>query len=168
MTRMKKDSLKILVTGGTIDDLEYSNEKNAPQSHRSLVSSLLEQIKDPAKIDLEVLMQKDSKFITEKDREFISKKCKESKEDKIIITHGTMAMIETAQFLAKANFQKTIVLCGALIPANQKNADALSNLETAIMAIQSLNFGVHIAMHGKIFSSDRVKKNSNTGFFEEL
>lgn len=165
---MKNDNIKIFITGGTIDNLEYSDEKDAPKNHQSIIPALLKQARLAVGTDYEILMQKDSKFVNDADRKEILRKCQEAKEEKIVITHGTMTMPETAKFLLAANISKTVLLFGAAIPANRENSDALFNLGTAIAAVQILPKGVYISMNGKIFSADNVKKNLGTGIFEEL
>ena len=76
-------------------------------------------------------------------------------------------MVETAQVLGKNIKNKTIVLLGAMIPYNQKKSDALFNLGYAISAVQVLPKGVYIAMNGKIFNWNHVRKNKELGIFEE-
>jgi L-asparaginase len=161
------NKIKFLVTGGTIDDLNYDDEEHAPKNHKSLIPNLLKQLRiDDYKIEL--LMQKDSRLISDKDRELILDRCKNSKEIKIIISHGTFTLSDTAKYLGKANLDKTIVLFGAMIPANKENSDALNNLGQAIEAVKKLDYGVFIVMNGKIFNWDNVRKNLSTGMFEEL
>ena len=111
-------------------------------------------------------MSKDSRFVTDEDRELILKTCKESKEDKIIITHGTETMSKTAEFLGKEGLEKTIVLLGAFTPANREESDALFNLGSAIAAVQLLLVGVYVTMSGNIFSWNNIRKNMETGLFE--
>lgn len=164
---MDKSKIKILITGGTIDDLEYEKEEDAPQNHQSLTPNLLKQSRITAEYDVEVLMQKDSRFITNEDRKIILEKCKSCTEEKIIVTHGTATMPETAKFLGRANIGKTIVLFGSAIPANKENSDTLYNLGSAFIAVQLLSAGVYIVMNGKVFAWDNVKKNFFTGYFEE-
>jgi len=163
---MFKMSIKIFITGGTIDDLEYDSPEKAPKNHKSIIHDLLKKtkVKD---YNIEELMSKDRKFITDEDREVILKKCKECKEDKIVITHGTMTMARTAKFLGKENLKKAIVLTGAAIPANKENSDALSNINAALSAVKTQPKGVYVAMNNKIFSWENVRKNPRTGCFEK-
>ena len=63
---------------------------------------------------------------------------------------------------------KTIVLLGAMVPYNQKNSDALFNLGFAISTVQTLPKGVYIAMNGKIFNFNNVRKNKKLMIFEEI
>lgn len=158
--------IKVLVTGGTIDDLDYSSHEQAPKAHRSLIPRLLKQARITADYSVDVLMQKDSRVVTDTGRAIILKKCLESKEDKIIITHGTSTMPLTAKFLLRQKTQKTIVLFGSAIPANKENSDALFNLGLAFAAVQLLPPGVYIAMNGNVFPADNVKKNFEKGVFE--
>ena len=92
-------TIKILVTGGTIDGLEYDSMEKAPKNHESLIPALLKQSRVTSKFDVGVLMQKDSKFVTAEDRVLILQKCRSAKENKIVIAHGTMTMPLTAKFL---------------------------------------------------------------------
>lgn len=158
--------IKFIITGGTIDDLEYESTKDAPKNHKSLVPNLLKQAKITLKYSIDQLLQKDSRHINDQDRKFVYKKCLECKEDKIIITHGTMTMAVMAKYLGQKNIPKTIVLLGAMIPANKENSDALFNIGTAISAVQLLPNGVYITMNGKIFLWNNVKKNIDRGIFE--
>src|SRR5690348_5161476 len=102
------DRIKILITGGTIDDLDYEKEENAPKNHLSLIPDLLKQARITKDYDVEVLMQKDSRVVTEEDRKLILERCQNYEENKIIITHGTFTMPETARYLGVANLEKTI------------------------------------------------------------
>jgi L-asparaginase len=118
------------------------------------------------KRSVEELFHKDSRHINNDDRALIYKKCLECKEDKIIIAHGTMTMTATAKYLGKNNLPKTIVLVGAMVPANKENSDALFNIGAAVSAVQLLPVGVYIVMNGQIFSWDNVKKNLEKAIFE--
>jgi len=160
--------IRILVTGGTIDGLEYDSPKKAPQKHKSIIPDLLKQARAGEGIFIEELMQKDSKFVTDEDRELILAKCSACAEDRIVITHGTVTMPQTAIYLGKKRLSKTIVLTGAAIPGNKKNTDALFNLGSAVTAVQILSHGVYITMNGRIFPWNNVKKNMKKGIFETL
>lgn len=160
--------ITILITGGTIDNLEYSLEKEAPKEQQSLIPNLVEKARITAGVELVNVCFKDSKFINDNDRELIFKHCKASSSDKIIITHGTMTMPETARYLGAKNLSKTIVLFGAAIPANQENSDALFNFGLAMAGVKTLPYGVYVTMNGKIFNYDNVKKNLQTENFESL
>ena len=160
-------AIRVLITGGTIDNLEYDSEDKAPKNQKSIIPDLLKKSRISLDYNMEEVCFKDSRFINEGDRELIFQKSKKCQEDKIIITHGTMTMPLTAKYLGKRNLQKTIVVLGAAIPGNKENSDALFNLGLAFSAVQLLPKGVYVAMNGKLFSWDDVKKNLNTGFFEK-
>jgi L-asparaginase len=161
-------AVRFLVTGGTIDDIDYKNPKDAPARRKSLIPKLLEQAKFMSKYNVSVILQKDSRFFAKKELDLIYHNCKNSKEDKIIITHGTITMVETAKYLGQKKLSKTIVLVGAKIPANNKKSDAMSNLGGAFAAVQLLPHGVFIFINGKLFVWNNVKKNFKKGIFETL
>jgi len=159
-------TIRILTTGGTIDDLEYDSENKAPVSSKSLIPKLVERARVTEKIVIERVFAKDSKFVNDKDREAIHQRCLSAEEKTIIITHGTMTMADTAKYLGHKKIPKTIVLFGAAIPANRENSDALFNFGSAFSAVQLLPHGVYVCMNGQIFKWDNVKKNLDKGVFE--
>ena len=110
----------------------------------------------------------DSLEMTDEDRETIVRNCKKADENKILITHGTDTMVQTAICIAEANINKTIVLTGAMIPYKFGSSDGFFNLGSALAFVQCLKPGVYIVMHGKYFDWDKVQKNKKTGFFELL
>jgi len=114
------------------------------------------------------LMMIDSLDMTDEDRVMIADHCNKSKEKKIIITHGTDTMADTAKFLASRIKDKTVVLTGAMIPYKFGSSDGLFNLGSAMAFVQSLQPGVYVAMNGKCFNWDNVRKNKKTGEFEEV
>lgn len=160
-------SIKIFATGGTIDDLEYSSEKDAPVNKQSLIPAVLEEL-GLSNYSITPLMSKDSRFLTDQDRELIADKCRECDERQIVITHGTITMVETAKYLDALNLGKTIVLTGAMVPANKPGSDAQDNLHLAFKEVQRLSSGVYVSMSGRIFDADNVRKNIEKGLFEEL
>ncbi|MEW6748175.1 MAG: asparaginase domain-containing protein [Candidatus Micrarchaeota archaeon] len=159
-------AIKVLVTGGTIDGIEYESIEDAPKSHESLIPGLLREARVSTDYSVEILMSKDSRFVTDDDRKIILERCKECEEGRIIITHGTFTMPDTAKYLGKQDIGKTIVLFGSAVPANKEGSDALFNLGAALMAVQLLPAGVYVIMNGRVFSWDNVKKNLETGYFE--
>ena len=168
MPQKDNKGIKFLVTGGTIDGLDYNSKGKAPKLHKSLVPKFLKQSRITIPYKIEILMQKDSKFLTDKDRETIYQGCKNTKEDKIIITHGTMTMVGTAKYLAKKNLNKTIVLVGSGILGSDKDSDVLFNLGTAVMAASLLPKGVYVTMNGKAFYWNNVIKNIEKGIFTTI
>ena len=163
----REDTIKILITGGTLDK-EYdpiTGELTFPKSH---LSNMLNQVRCKVKFVLEEVMLKDSLQMTSEDREEILKKCIDCLENKIIVTHGTDTMVETTRILGKNVRGKTIVLVGAMIPYAFGASDALFNLGCAFSAVQALPQGVYITMNGEIFTWDNVRKNKESGEFEEI
>jgi L-asparaginase len=161
-------NITILITGGTIDNLEYGHEDDVPKRQKSLIPDLIKQARITESIETKVVCFKDSKFVNDTDREKMLLHCKTSSSNNIIITHGTMTMPETAMYLGVHNLKKTIVLFGAAVPGNKSNSDALFNLGLAMAAVKTLAHGVYVTMNGQIFSHDNVKKNLETGNFETL
>ncbi len=113
-------------------------------------------------------MMIDSLDMTAQDRELIVHQCIQCEEDKIIITHGTDTMAITAKVLAENIKNKTIVLTGAMIPIKFGSSDGLFNLGSALAFVQSLPPGVYVAMNGRYFNWNNVRKNKQTGSFEEI
>jgi L-asparaginase len=161
------DTLRILITGGTIDK-EYDPLSGELTFSKSHLSSMLNQVRCKARFILEEIMLKDSLEMRSKDREEILKRCLHCSENDVVVTHGTDTMVETAQFLGKHVKGKTVVLVGAMIPYAFGASDALFNLGCAFSAVQALQPGVYITMNGKIFSWDNVRKNKESGEFEEI
>jgi L-asparaginase len=155
------------VTGGTFDKSynELSGELFFKDTH------LLEMLKlGRCKVDFQVrtLMMTDSLSMTEEDRKIILHNCQKASEERIVITHGTDTMVETAQLLAEANLEKTIVLTGAMVPYTFVSSDGLFNLGSAVAFVQTLPHGVYIAMNGRCFDAGRVQKDKKTGEFIEI
>src|SRR3989344_8451258 len=123
-----------------------------------------------SRVDTEIrtLMMVDSLEMTDEDRELIVHQCIHCEEDRIVLTHGTDTMAETARIIAEKVTGKTIVLTGAMIPIKFGSSDGLFNLGSALAFAQSLPHGVYVAMNGKKFAWDNVRKNKKTGEFEEL
>jgi L-asparaginase len=159
--------IKLITCGGTID-CENIDENNVYSFKESHIPKMLKQGRCNVDIEIKFLMAKDSLLMRDEDRQKILEECKKSKEDRIILTHGTDTITETAKILGNEIKDKTIVLLGAMIPFNQKDSDALFNLGTAVSAVQILPRGVYISMNGKIFNWNNVKKNKKLGMFEEL
>ncbi|MFA6251111.1 MAG: asparaginase domain-containing protein [Candidatus Paceibacterota bacterium] len=163
-------TIQFFITGGTIDDVDYDSLDNIPQKPKSFVPELLDLLKQSnVTIDFssEILFLKDSRFIFDEDRKVILEKCQSCKSEKIIITHGSFTMAETAKFLLKQNIGKTIVLVGSITPINKNKSDALFNLGGAITAVQLLESGVYVTMNGQIFTADNVRKNVDKVIFEK-
>ncbi len=157
--------MKILVTGGTFDK-EY-NELNGTLFFREThVEDVLKKGRCALPITIHKLMLIDSLDMDGGGRTKILDYCKDSEDHRIVITHGTDTMVETAAFLSQIK-NKTIVLTGAMIPYMFGSSDGLFNMGSALAFVQTLPSGVYIAMNGKYFSWDNVEKNKLTGKFEE-
>jgi len=154
-------------TGGTIDkDYPKTTKGYAFEISEPAVQRILEKINPAFEYEVLSALKKDSLDITEEDRKKIYEICKNSKINKIIITHGTDTMIETAKTLSSIK-EKTIIITGAMRPERFTNSDASFNIGLALGALQSLNNGIYIAMHGKVYSWDKVKRDTKTGQFIE-
>ena len=129
---------------------------------------MLERSRSTVGINTEVLFLKDSLDMNDEDRGLILSKCLECSEDRVMITHGTDTMVETAQLLGNKIKDKTIVLFGSMIPYSINNSDALFNLGAALSAVQNKTNGVYIAMNGQVFDFDKVEKNKALGIFENI
>lgn len=159
--------IRIFVTGGTFDK-EYNELNGELYFKNTHLQDLLEMGRSKVTVVITTLMLIDSLEMTEKDREAILQQCSSCSEDKIIITHGTDTMTVTARLLAEKIKNKTIVLTGAMIPIKFGSSDGLFNLGSALAFVQTLQHGVYVAMNGRYFNWDNVKKNKLTGRFEEL
>jgi L-asparaginase len=160
-------AIRIFITGGTFDK-EY-NELNGQLYFKDThLHDLLEMGRSRVDVEIRTLMMIDSLEMTDEDRELIAHQCHQCEEDKIVITHGTDTMSNTAKMLAKKVKNKTIVLTGAMIPIKFGSSDGLFNLGSALAFAQSLPHGVYVAMNGRYFNWDNVRKNKQTGVFEEI
>lgn len=159
--------IKVFITGGTFDK-EYNELDGSLFFKDTHLPQVLEIGRSRVPIDINTLMMIDSLDMTEKDREIIVNKCLKAKEKKIIITHGTDTMVQTASVIAKKIKDKTIVLVGAMVPFAFGSSDGLFNLGSAIAFVQTLPPGVYIAMNGRYFTWDNVRKNKKKGEFEEI
>lgn len=160
-------SIRIFITGGTFDK-EYNELTGQLYFNDSHLPEMLELGRNLVNVEVRTLMMVDSLEMTDEDRGLIAEHCRKSKEDKIIITHGTDTMAETAQLLSKKIKAKTIVITGAMIPYKFGSSDGLFNLGSALAFVQTLKPGVYVAMNGRYFNADNVRKNKETGVFEEI
>ncbi len=158
--------VRLFSTGGTIAKKydELSGELIFDKEH---IEKMLLQGRCKADIKITSLMLKDSLEMNDNDRNTIENMVKNCDENKIIITHGTDTMIQSAKKLSKIN-DKTIVFTGAMIPYAFKNSDSLFNIASAITVAQTLKHGVYICMNGKVFLADNVVKDKKLGLFLEV
>lgn len=160
-------NIRIFVTGGTFDK-EYNELTGELFFKDSHLQQMLKLGRCRLTVDIRTLMMIDSKEITAEDRQTIAFNCIKAKEERILITHGTDTMVDTAEVIAKKVKDKTIVLTGAMVPYTLGSSDGLFNLGSALAFLQTLPHGVYIVMNGCYFNWDNVRKNKKTGEFEEI
>lgn len=159
--------IRIFVTGGTFDK-EYNEKDGTLFFQNTHLSEMLHLGRNRVPVDIRTLMMIDSLEMTDADREIIAKNCETCPEERIIITHGTDTMAQTAATLAASVSNKTIVVTGAMIPYKFGSSDGLFNLGSALALVQTLPHGVYVAMNGRWFPWNNVRKNRQTAEFEEI
>ncbi len=159
-------SIRIFITGGTFDK-EYNELTGQLYFKDTHLHDLLEMGRSRLDLEIRTLMMIDSLEMTDEDRELIAHQCKHCDEELIVITHGTDTMADTAAYLQKQITGKTIVLTGAMIPIKFGSSDGLFNLGSALAFVQTLPPGVYVAMNGRYFEAGNVRKNRESGSFEE-
>ena len=163
-------TIRIFVTGGTFDK-EYNELTGALAFKDTHVPEMLRLGRCRVDVSVRTLMMIDSLEMTDSDRALIVEQCRHAAEARMLITHGTDTMVETAAALASAlpaTSGKTIVLTGAMIPYAFGSSDGLFNLGSALSFVQALPPGVYVAMNGRCFEWDKVRKNRDTGAFEPI
>ncbi|MGH8041768.1 MAG: asparaginase domain-containing protein [Rudaea sp.] len=156
--------LTIVATGGTIDKV-YFDDKSAYQIGAPQIGEILTQLGVAFAFEVIALMRKDSLHMDDADRDLIRRTIAAQPHRHVLVTHGTDTMVETARALAGIA-GKTIVLTGALNPARFQGSDAVFNIGCAVGAIQALPDGVYIAMNGRVWDPQRVRKNRDANRFE--
>ena len=160
-------SVRILVTGGTFDK-EYDELQGVLYFLHSHVEEMLRRGRCHLEVAVEELMMIDSLDMTPSHRAAIIDACRACAESHIVITHGTDTMVEMAHALAADLPGKTIVLTGAMIPYAFGSSDGLFNLGSALSFVQALVPGVYVAMNGRCFAWNNVRKNRTIGVFEAI
>jgi L-asparaginase len=160
-------SIRIFVTGGTFDK-EYDELEGKLFFKDTHLSEMLSLGRCKADVAVRTLMMVDSLEMTDADREIILKQCLKTVQDRIVITHGTDTMETTARVLGESITGKTVILTGAIIPYKFGSSDGLFNLGSALAFVQTLPHGVYVAMNGRCFLWNNVRKNRRTGEFEEI
>ena len=157
--------IRIFVTGGTFDKTydEIAGRLAFGDTH---LGEMLRLGRSRVPVSIRTLMMIDSLEMTDDDRQLIVRNCASCDETRIVVTHGTDTMVETAAALARGTAGKTIVLTGAMIPYAFGSSDGLFNLGSALSFAQVLPAGVYVAMNGQCFDWDKVRKNQQTGAFE--
>lgn len=160
-------AIRIFITGGTFDK-EYNEITGQLYFNDTHMHDLLEMGRNKVPVEIRTLMMIDSLEMTDEDRELIVHQCNNCDEDRIVITHGTDTMADTAKVLVQKVKNKTVILTGAMIPIKFGSSDGLFNLGSALAFAQTLSAGVYVAMNGRYFTGDNVRKNKQTGMFEEI
>lgn len=165
--------IRIFVTGGTFDK-EYDEIAGRLYFKDTHVLEMLRLGRSRVEVALTTLMMIDSLDMTAADRQKVVTACASCPESRIVITHGTDTMVETAQAIAEARdgdaglAEKTVVLTGAMVPYAFGSSDGLFNLGSALSFAQVLPPGVYVAMNGQCFEAGQVRKNRETGVFERV
>jgi len=160
-------SIKLIITGGTIDKV-YNQSNGELDFEKTHFPAMLKRGRSSVDVTIEELMLIDSLDMVDADRALILKHCTECDESKILITHGTDTMCETARLLGENDLGKTIVLLGAMVPYSLGDSDALFNLGCALGSVQLLEPGVYVAMNGRVLPFNDVQKNRDLGVFQPL
>lgn len=159
-------AIRVIITGGTFDK-RYDELKGVLTFKDSSLPEILRQARVTEPVELEINQLIDSLEMGDEGRKSILDACARAPEEKIVITHGTDRMVETARLLGSAALAKTVVLTGAMVPYSVAGSDALFNLGCAFGAVGLLSPGVYVVMNGRAFPWDRVRKNFDKGVFEE-
>ena len=160
-------AIRVFITGGTFDK-EYNELDGKLFFKDTHLPEMLKLGRNKVEVDIRTLMLVDSLEMTDADRQIIVEQCRKCKEDRIVITHGTDTMVETAKVLGQSINDKTIVLTGAMVPYKFGSSDGLFNLGSSLAFAQTLPEGVYVAMNGRYFIWNNVRKNRKTGEFEEV
>ncbi len=156
-------TIQVFTVGGTIDKI-YFDANSDYEVGPPNIAEMLDSLRLNPQFQVTSLMQKDSLDMSDEDRQRVLDAVRESQASKILITHGTDTMVQTAAVLSAVK-DKTIVLTGALSPALFRNSDAMFNIGSAITAVQILPPGIYITMNGEIFDHDKVSKDVAQGRF---
>lgn len=155
-----------ITTGGTIDKV-YFDAKSSYEIGEPQIGRILQNINAAFDHQIIALLRKDSLELNDADRQLIRDTVLRQSARYIVITHGTDTMVETAKALADID-DKVIVLTGALNPARFADSDAMFNIGCAIGAVQRKSAGVFIAMNGRVWHPDEVRKNRSANRFEAV
>ncbi len=162
---MHSEPIRLFVTGGTFDK-EYNEINGQLFFQDTHLPEMLRLGRCLLDVGVRTLMMIDSLHMTDDDRRVIVGQCRSAPENHIVITHGTDTMVETAAHLGREIQDKTIVLTGAMVPYKFGSSDGLFNLGSALAFVQTLPPGIYIAMNGRCFPWDKVRKNREKGVFE--
>ena len=160
-------AVRLFITGGTFDK-EYDEIEGRLYFKDTHVHEMLRLGRSRVEVAVRTLMLVDSLEMSDSDRRLVLESCRSAAEERIVVTHGTDTIVETARVLGEATLAKTIVLTGAMIPWAFGSSDGLFNLGSALSFVQALPPGVYVAMNGLSFPWDDVVKNKSLGVFERL
>ncbi|MFA6030481.1 MAG: asparaginase domain-containing protein [Elusimicrobiota bacterium] len=159
--------LRVIVTGGTFDK-EYNELDGSLFFRTSHLGEMLKLGRCRIPVKVQTLLMIDSLEMTARHRRKVLDAVQKCPEKRIVVTHGTDTMAETAAVLGKSVQGKTVVLTGAMVPYKFGSSDGMFNLGSALSFAQSLPAGVYVAMNGRFFPWDDVRKNRKKGEFESI
>ncbi len=160
-------AIRLFITGGTFDK-DYDEIHGRLHFQDTHIHEMLRLGRCRLDVAVRTLMMVDSLEMTDDDRRLILENCRGAAEERIVVTHGTDTMAQTARVLGQAGLGKTVVLTGAMVPYAFGSSDGLFNLGSALSFVQALPHGVYVAMNGRCFPWDNVGKNRALGVFEPL
>ncbi len=150
-------AIRFFITGGTIDKAFIGPPHVGYEAQKTVIHEALKDARCSVEVKIEHLMSKSSRYFTDDDRALIAKKCQDASEERILITHGTITMTQTAEYLAAHVHDKTIVLTGAMVPFSLGHSDASFNLGASLIAVQTQPHGVYVVMEGRVFNYSTEK-----------
>ena len=160
-------AVRIIVTGGTFDK-HYDAIKGELTFKQTHLPAILEQARVTVPVQIEINQLIDSLHMTDEHRQNVLAACRAAPERSIVVVHGTDTMAETARVVGAAGLDKAVVFTGAMIPYSVQGSDALFNLGFALAMSQALAPNAYIAMNGRVFPWDNVRKDKGGGVFEPL
>jgi L-asparaginase len=159
--------IRVLITGGTFDK-QYDELTGTLYFRETHLPEMLRLGRCRVPVAIETVLLIDSLQMSREHRLQVLERCRNCDESRVVITHGTDTMVETAAVLGAAGLEKTIVLTGAMVPYAFGSSDGLFNLGSALSFVQALPAGVYVAMNGTHFRWDNVRKNREAGVFEPI
>ena len=159
--------MRIIVTGGTFDK-QYDAIKGELTFKQTHLPAILEQARVKVPIEIEINQLIDSLHMTDEHRGRVLEACRAAPEASLVVVHGTDTMAQTARVVGGAGLAKTVVFTGAMIPYSVQGSDALFNLGFALAMAQALPHGAYVAMNGRVFPWDDVRKDKADGVFERI
>ncbi|MEM8988736.1 MAG: asparaginase domain-containing protein [Pseudomonadota bacterium] len=164
---INNDDIAIITTGGTIDKVhdKLTEALVMPPDAAPAVREILRHGRSRA-IKIIPLINKDSNDVADEDLERLLHAVREVDATRIVITHGTSKLADTAQWLSERVQGKTVILTGAMRPYSFGNSDAAFNIGGAVLAAQTAPDGVYGVMNGLLIPARDLKKDLSTGRFD--